>query len=281
MADFYTRPDAEAADATFPSGSYTRPDADAADATFPAPTATGFLATRFGVAHVHPGWVPGWKATKFGTASGVQHWNAVSLGNIVRFSWTQTGIAVGIKPIKFGTPVATATMPTVVGVIAQAFGFTVAQFGSAAASWSQSSTVTGLLSIQFGAPAAVRGGRATGVLPTVFGTPGVRITQQAEGLLAAVFGTGRVVLTQQMAPRTAIWVRFGAPDSEQSNTYKVPGFLPMRFGRAVGFSRFNYPATGFKTCAFGTPVLHQGHRVTSIGPVIHFGDPILRRAVQC
>lgn len=280
MADLYTRPSASAADAQFPAASYTRPANNAAHAQFPAPTATGFKPTTFGTAHVHPGWVPGWKAAKFGTVVGKQVWAAASLGNIAKFSWVQTVAVSGFKPVRLGTPVATATMPTVLGSITYALGFLAVGLGTPAAVRPQSGTASGLRAVTFGTPSAVRGGRATGFAPRVFGAPKAVLGQRATGLLATVTGTGRAVLTQQVLPRSAVSVRFGTPTSVQAGKLAA-GFAPVRFGRPLGYSRFNYPAAGFKATRYGTPQAKQGHRVSSLGPVVRLGTPIVQRSALC
>lgn len=251
------------------------------------PAETVGLVTSFGTANVYPGYVPGFRATSFGTPAGSQRWYAASLGNITKFSAAYTSFAqplaaVGWNATKLGSPLSARDAPVAVGRSARANGFFVTSLGSPIAARTQIGVPAGFRATTLPTPIARLSATAAGLSQTQFGTPSTGARRVLpNGFDAITFGiptTRRsyVVAGLARAPR------FGTPRASQSNTFIAVGIqLGGRVGHPHAFQRFNYPAAGFSPVAFGQPSAKQTHRVTSIPPVVQFGTPTLLRSTSC
>lgn len=276
------------------------------------PNAVGFCPTAIGTPRTslaQP--ATGWLATSFGTPEGHNHFNAATVGKLTKFAyWTgytpvnqisaaysfqpvefglaslsydpalpahTYGTASGFKVTKFGTPgyvhdaigVATGFNVTSIGapsvapmaLAGEVTGFSSTAYGRHAAKLTQPTETVGSLT-SFGSPRLTTARRATGARHTAFGTPTTHLTQPASSVYRAP--------------------RWGTATVERSNTYKAyPTPRLTKFGRPKGFSRFNYPATGFCPTQFGTPASFETHRATMLPPIIRVGKPLLLRTPTC
>lgn len=120
---------------------------------------------------------------------------------------------------------------------------------------------------------------ATGLASTLqAGTPSARLSQEADARApGASFGTAAAACRVHPSGGLARLPRFGTPSATRAHSYITYGInLGGRFGHHQALRRNNRPATGFTGTTFGSPVAKQRHRVTSLAPVVQFGEPVRR-----
>lgn len=254
-----------------------------------ANTAVGIRSTQFGAASLRFD-ASGWQAGQFGAPSGYQHFNAQTLGRVTQWSWPWTGYTpadqdapvYGFKATKFGYPLRYVAPMLPANKYVAASGFKASVFGAATTGTGAEAQASGERLTQFGTPtsrqqlqaAGLNGeaqfgaasvamaGLATGSRVSQFGTPGSRRTQAASGLYRPT--------------------RWGVSSAARSNTYKAwPTGRKTRFGRPLGYQRFNYPATGLCSTQFGAPDSFDTHRSAMLAPSLRFGKPLLKRTPTC
>lgn len=255
-------------------------------------TVQGFSPTSLGIPtalHYNP--AQGFTSTSFGTPTSPQ------LVTAAVQPWLTT---------HFGIPSATQGAVNVevpLSFACSAFGFIASAFGTHSSAYLQIGAVTGTAFGAVGNPTGttqqvqasgfVSGAagiartvirlRHTGTRLTEVGTPmAARILFGTAAAPATRFGTARTIqgvehLTSSVGP-----ARFGQPAARRAGDHAASSLTPRaNFGRAAGFSRFNYPATGFIGTNVGTPACHERHRVAHIAPATAFGSPLLKRAPTC
>jgi hypothetical protein len=253
------------------------------------PAASGFLATTFGTPEP-VGLAFGFQPTTFGGAAAYPGQGAASLGELTQFGtphWVHptAGEATGLLGTKYGKPHAHNYVPAFIHQLTYAAGALGTAFGAPNAAWPLAGDASGSTFGAFGTPAAHSRFGASGAAFGAFGTPGASVYFRAAGAKTTAFGAATSVkgVAAKVGAAAPLYraTRWGLPRALKSNTYEARGWRTGRFGRATGYSRFNYPATGFTGTQLGTPVAVEGHRVTHIAPTTMFGTPLLERAQTC
>lgn len=251
--------------------------------------ATGFLATNFGTPQVKmvlP--ATGFAATHFGTPLARSLQKVTSIGRTTHFGTPSTptyreGQATGFLATQFGVGAAMVNNPVNGDRTLPVTGFRTYHFGRPTAGGSAACDATGFLSAFFGMPEAVQNQRvvADGIAPaTQFGTPIARQVQPVTGFLATNMGTPTTRTVCQatgIAPRT----RFGIPTYSRSGGHAVYGWRGIFFGHPTARRGSFRAASGFLATNFGTPTATFRSRVTSIEPATRFGIPLAVRNPRC
>ena len=216
-------------------------------------TTQGFISTSFGTPtspQLIEARASGWTATRYGTPFASQ------------------GIVVVEVPLNFACP---------------AFGFSSTRYGRPNSAHTQIGEATGTQIGAVGTPSGLaQRVHAAGFTSTILSseaTVGVRLRQTGARLTA--FGAPNAVAVLQHAAAQPT-TRFGTARASRVGDHQASSFqAPVRFGRPTGFSRFNYPASGFTSTAVGTPTCHERHRVAATASSTTFGQPLLKRAPTC
>jgi hypothetical protein len=257
-------------------------------ASTPLPV-SGFIGTRFG-ATTAAFWqisdASGLLATHPGDPFGQQHWSAEPVGLVTRFSkafyaFAQTQAATGRRDTTFGQPMAFRILAPNTAQLTRAFGFAPTAVGAPTAGWLQTAGVAGFVASRIGAPSSAIAQRASGIAGAVFGSSTESTGAHPAGFAVTVIGSASMRLTQPAAGINQP-ARFGLASSARSDTFAAYGINRSgRVGHPTGFSRFNYPAVGFRGMYIGTPVCREVHRAPHMPPGTIFGKPLLRRTPLC
>jgi hypothetical protein len=288
----------------------------AATATPRVAVASGFTSSAIGLAVV-PLYAKGIYSTVFGTPStpvptttvGAGFTGTVfgtpSFGQLVSPSgFSSTAVSApnalyaqfcsgtGIASTSVGSPYSVVQPVVLRDGLAIAEGFSGTALGTANSPSTLTADATGISSTFFSDPISFFTGPST-----VFGTPTVSVPCIATGFTSTVFGTlFSPCIVQASSPSTTFGLpvalgpysqtavastHFGRPIAHIKG-YKASAIPPgRRFGRPSASNRFNYPATGFASGAFGTASSAIGHRATSVPPTALFGTGTLVRAPLC
>lgn len=241
-----------------------------------------------------PGGIPtivteadGWRAAQFGTPYATNTFRAQSLGRVVNFGTPSTPTflqaqAQGWRTVHFGIPY--GSQPFMFGpenVTVQAQGWRAARFGLATAQINFAGEATGWRAAVMVPPKLVHVGQTANVGPAVrFGVPSVTSVHRPSGWRAAAFGTptsGVAYVAQSLRP-----VRFGVPRLLTPGALVAQGWRAVRFGVPSVVDQLGaLKAEGFRAVQFGMPSALNIHRAQTIGRVVRFGRPTLRRNPTC
>ena len=296
----YTYPATNAIDVTFAGdAAYVYPSTSAIDVTWVVgtPTASGFMATRFGVPSVKfevqgfsalAGFgtpvgkavfkASGFKAATFGEPRGPGYYQAVSGGPFAVF---------GVPAGPHNTQAA--------GHLATMFGVPAGPHNTAAASLG-AVTHFGAPSLQFKAESfrPVKFGQAQASYVQICVAQGWQATRIPDGALASFSQVQELAQTAQAHGWGA--VQFGEPAASWAQDGDADGFMSTAFGQpssmqvcvATGFQSgaFGVPrhdiqtrASGFSLTNFGKPVATVGHRASGFKLNVKFGTP--RQTFPC